>query len=168
MGSSTGRPRLCCRDHDWARQLQLPFVPQGYVSFVNKGVDQSSSLKDCSLLDIVRKVGTGDLPGDVEKLLRDNAGGHWNHSFFWKIMCRPSDTSGPGGDLKKKIEEDFGSVDAMREQFNARAAGRFGSGWAWLGLAKDNKLIVCDTMNQARSRSAMTGVTGRRGMRCVC
>ena len=71
--------------------------------------------------------------------------GHWNHSFFWEIL---SPNGGqPEGALAAAIDKDFGSLDAMKEKFNAAGAGRFGSGWAWLGLT-DGKLVICSTPNQ--------------------
>lgn len=106
---------------------------------------------------------------------RNNGGGHWNHSFFWKVwqklalpsrsmpisvssmnadctlcmqvLTKPSNTNGPSSDVKSAIESSFGSVDELKTKFNAAAAGRFGSGWAWLAV-KDGKLIVTSTPNQ--------------------
>jgi Fe-Mn family superoxide dismutase len=63
-------------------------------------------------------------------------------------MCNPSSTNGPSAELKAAIDESFGSVDAMKDKFNAAAAGRFGSGWAWLVLTSEGKLVVTSTPNQ--------------------
>ena len=84
-------------------------------------------------------------PGDV--LCSNSGGGHYNHSFFWKIMGHPTGNNGPSGDLKAAIDESFGSMDEFKNKFNAAAAGRFGSGWAWL-VKEDGKLAVTSTANQ--------------------
>ncbi|TAG80694.1 MAG: superoxide dismutase [Betaproteobacteria bacterium] len=79
--------------------------------------------------------------------VRNNAGGVWNHDFFWQIMA-PADRRGsPSAALLQRIVADFGSVDAMKTQFNAGGATRFGSGWVWL-IVKDKKLAVVSTPNQ--------------------
>lgn len=91
--------------------------------------------------------------------VRNNGGGHYNHSLFWQWMT-PVGTSnaGPTGDLKTAIESRFGSVPEMQARFNEAAATRFGSGWAWLGVRKDNgELEICSTANQ--DNPLMRGVT---------
>ena len=80
-------------------------------------------------------------------LCSNNGGGHYNHSFFWKIMGHPTGNNGPSGDLKGAIDESFGSLDEFKNKFNAAAAGRFGSGWAWL-IKEDGKLAINSTANQ--------------------
>ena len=84
--------------------------------------------------------------GQYSAAVRNNAGGDWNHTFFWQIMS-PDGGGKPEGKLAQAIDETFGSLDAMKEKFNAAGAGRFGSGWAWLGVA-DGKLTICSTPNQ--------------------
>ncbi|MCF8235948.1 MAG: superoxide dismutase [Bacteroidales bacterium] len=78
--------------------------------------------------------------------VRNNGGGHWNHSLFWKILS-PNGGGQPSGRLAEEISKTFGSFDAFKEEFSQVAATRFGSGWAWLAV-KDGKLIVCSTPNQ--------------------
>jgi len=78
--------------------------------------------------------------------VRNNGGGHWNHSLFWKVLS-PNGGGQPSGKLAGEINKIFGSFDAFKEEFSQAAAGRFGSGWAWLAV-KDGKLIVCSTPNQ--------------------
>ena len=81
--------------------------------------------------------------------VRNNAGGHWNHTFFWTVLGAPSNTNGPSAELKAAIDKAFGSMDEMQGKFNAAAAGRFGSGWAWLGVDASTKdLVVTSTANQ--------------------
>jgi Fe-Mn family superoxide dismutase len=79
--------------------------------------------------------------------VRNNAGGAWNHDFFWQIMAPADKRGSPSAALLQRIVADFGSVDAMKTQFNAGGATRFGSGWVWL-VVKDKKLVVTSTPNQ--------------------
>lgn len=80
--------------------------------------------------------------------MRNNAGGHYNHELFWKIMTPPSSDTMPQNALSKAIERDFNSFDAFKTQFNEAAKTRFGSGWAWLVLTNDKKLTIGSTPNQ--------------------
>jgi Fe-Mn family superoxide dismutase len=79
--------------------------------------------------------------------VRNNVGGHWNHSFFWELM-KPGGAKEPGADLKAAIDGTFGGVEGMKDKLNTAAAGRFGSGWAWLAINKDKKLDIISTANQ--------------------
>jgi superoxide dismutase len=79
--------------------------------------------------------------------IRNNAGGHYNHELFWSILT-PEKNTKPSAELEKAIVETFGSVDALKEKINAAATSRFGSGWAWLSVDKDKKLVVSSTPNQ--------------------
>ncbi|WP_350445241.1 Fe-Mn family superoxide dismutase [Proteus mirabilis] len=85
------------------------------------------------------------VPADQRTFVRNNAGGHSNHTFFWKGLKLGTQLH---GSLKDAIERDFGSVDAFKELFEKAAASRFGSGWAWLVLKDDGKLAVVSTANQ--------------------
>src|SRR5580693_2550286 len=80
--------------------------------------------------------------------MRNNAGGHYNHSLFWEFMTSPGKTVAPSAALTASIQRDFGSLDAMKTKFNDAAKGRFGSGWAWVIVKKDGKLDVVSTPNQ--------------------
>ncbi|GIL51762.1 hypothetical protein Vafri_7694 [Volvox africanus] len=121
---------------------------QAYVNNLNAALDKFPELKDLGLVEINKVVGTDKLPGDVATTIRNNGGGHYNHTFFWKVMTNPSNTNGPSGAVKEAIEAAFGSVDEMKAKFNAAAAGRFGSGWAWLGVKEDGSLAITSTPNQ--------------------
>ena len=79
--------------------------------------------------------------------VRNNGGGHWNHALFWKSLS-PQGGGQPDGDLLAAIEQAFGSFDEFKKQFDAAAVGRFGSGWAWLGVGADGKLFISSTPNQ--------------------
>lgn len=80
--------------------------------------------------------------------MRNNAGGHYNHEFFWKSMKASAEGNAPAGDLQKSITRDFGSFDAFKTQFSDAGKNRFGSGWAWLVMTNDKKLVVSSTPNQ--------------------
>jgi Fe-Mn family superoxide dismutase len=91
-----------------------------------------------------------DLQANMSKhsaAVRNNGGGHYNHSLFWTVLS-PSGGGQPTGDLAAAINAAFGSFDAFKESFNKAAATRFGSGWAWLCVKSDGKLEVCSTPNQ--------------------
>ena len=112
---------------------------QGYVDNLNKAVAGTEN-EDKSLEDLLKNAGS------ISPAVRNNGGGHWNHSFFWEILS--ADGGGnPDGKLAEAINEAFGSFDEMKEKFNAAGASRFGSGWAWLGV-KDGSLAICSTPNQ--------------------
>ncbi|GMH33158.1 hypothetical protein BSKO_00992 [Bryopsis sp. KO-2023] len=121
---------------------------QAYINNVNGALESVPALKDLDLVSLNKAVGTDKIPADLATKIRNNGGGHLNHSFFWKVMTSPSNTNGASGDLKAAIDSAFGSVDEMQAQFNAAAAGRFGSGWAWLGCKEDGSLVVTSTANQ--------------------
>ncbi|HSN10121.1 MAG: superoxide dismutase [Bacteroidota bacterium] len=112
---------------------------QGYVDNLNKAVAGTDN-ENKTLEELVKNAGS------LSTAIRNNGGGHWNHSFFWEILS-PNGGGQPEGKLADAINEAFGSFDEMKEKFNAAGAGRFGSGWAWLGVA-DGKLTICSTPNQ--------------------
>lgn len=87
------------------------------------------------------------LPDAIRPAVRNNGGGHWNHSLFWEIMT-PGGSNTPTGDLANAINAAFGSFDAFKDQFKAKAVGQFGSGWAWLVAAADGSVSIESTPNQ--------------------
>jgi superoxide dismutase, Fe-Mn family len=87
------------------------------------------------------------VPEKIRTVVRNNAGGHANHSFFWKILG-PNAGGSPKGKLAEAINSTFGSFDQFKEKFQAAGAGRFGSGWAWLVVNKEGKLEITSTPNQ--------------------
>jgi Fe-Mn family superoxide dismutase len=111
----------------------------GYVNNLNKAIAGTEN-ENKSLEELVANA------GKISAAVRNNAGGHWNHSFFWEILS-PNGGGKPEGKLAQAIDDAFGSFDALKEKFNAAGAGRFGSGWAWL-VVNDGKLSVCSTPNQ--------------------
>ncbi len=115
-----------------------------YVTNLNNAVAKHPELEKLSLEDLIRDV--SKLPEDVRTAVRNNGGGHWNHTFFWQIM--KAGGGKPTGALAAAIDAKFGSLDAFKELFGKAAVGRFGSGWAWLGVGKDKALCICSTPNQ--------------------
>ncbi|MEQ4562939.1 MAG: superoxide dismutase [Acinetobacter sp.] len=80
--------------------------------------------------------------------VRNNGGGHFNHTFFWESLAPANKTGQPSAALTKQITQDFGSIDAFKQKFNEAATGRFGSGWAWLIVTPEGKLAITSTPNQ--------------------
>ncbi len=115
-----------------------------YVTNLNKAIAGNVALESKSIEALI-----GDLslvPDAVRGPVRNNGGGHWNHSFFWTLMG-PNAGGAPSGKLAEDIAATFGSFDAFKEKFEAAGVGRFGSGWAWL-LVNNGKLEIASTPNQ--------------------
>jgi len=87
------------------------------------------------------------VPLQIRTTVQNNLGGHWNHSFFWDLMT-PGGAKTPAGDLKAAIDGEFGDTEKMKDALSKMAGDRFGSGWAWLVVTKDNKLDIVSTANQ--------------------
>jgi Fe-Mn family superoxide dismutase len=113
---------------------------QAYVNNLNAALEVTDGAS-LSIEDIVKNISKYGMP------VRNNGGGHWNHSFFWSILS-PNGGGNPTGVLGDKINEQFGSFEAMKEEFNKAATTRFGSGWAWLCKKADGGLCICSTPNQ--------------------
>ena len=111
---------------------------QAYVDNLNKAIAGTEN-ENKSLEELVKNA------GKFSPAVRNNGGGHWNHSFFWEILG--PNGGQPSGKLADAINSTFGSLDALKEKVNAAGATRFGSGWAWL-IVKDGKLEVTSTPNQ--------------------
>ncbi|MBB5353043.1 Fe-Mn family superoxide dismutase [Haloferula luteola] len=132
--------------HIDARTMEIHYSKHhnAYVTNLNAALE-GTGLEDKSLCELV-----GDLsvvPEDKRTAVRNNGGGHANHSLFWKVIA-PGGASSPSGDLAAAIDAAFGSFDAFKEAFGKAAATRFGSGWAWLVKKDDGSVAVCSTANQ--------------------
>jgi len=126
--------------HIDAKTMEIHYTKhhQGYVNNLNKAIEGTENA-DKSLDELVKNAGS------ISAAVRNNGGGHWNHSFFWTIL---SPNGGqPSGELAAAIDSAFGSLDGLKEKLNAAGGSRFGSGWAWL-IVKDGKLEVTSTPNQ--------------------
>ena len=117
---------------------------QTYVNNLNAAIEKAPELANKSIEDLMRNVSS--LPEAVRAPIRNNGGGHWNHSMFWQIMA-PKAGGEPGGNLGAAIKSAFGDFAKFREQFSAAGVGRFGSGWAWL-INSGGKLSIASTPNQ--------------------
>jgi Fe-Mn family superoxide dismutase len=128
---------------------------QAYVNNLNAALDKHSELHEKSLEAILASLNS--VPEDVRNAVRNNGGGHWNHSLFWTLMA-PSGGGDPTGALGTAIASTFGDFAKFKEQFAAAGVGRFGSGWAWL-IRKGSALSIVSTPNQ--DNPLMDGIAAR-------
>ena len=116
-----------------------------YVTNLNKAIAGNAALEGKSLDALIADLAS--VPDAIRGPVRNNGGGHWNHTFFWRIMG-PKAGGAPTGQFGTDLAAAFGSFDAFKEKFEAAGIGRFGSGWAWLLKSKDGKLEIASTPNQ--------------------
>ncbi len=129
-----------------------------YVANLNNALKDQPALEAKTVEELI-----GDLasvPEAIRTAVRNNGGGHWNHTFFWKIMA-PNAGGKPSGPLAAAIDAAFGSFEAFQEKLQAAGVGRFGSGWAWLSVKADKSLCICSTANQ--DNPLMNGVVDCTG-----
>lgn len=117
-----------------------------YVTNLNKALESAPELASKTLEELLAS-NLAIVPDAIKTAVRNNGGGHYNHSLFWTILA-PGAGGTPTGTLAAAIDSTFGSFDAFKEKFNAAATTRFGSGWAWLVKTSDGKLEVTSTPNQ--------------------
>lgn len=115
-----------------------------YVTKLNEAVEGHADLQAKSVEELISNLDA--VPENIRTAVRNNGGGHANHSLFWKVLS-PNGGGEPTGELADKINEKFGSFDKFKEEFTAAATGRFGSGWAWLVL-NNGELEITSTPNQ--------------------
>ncbi|EJY55301.1 Superoxide dismutase [Alicyclobacillus hesperidum URH17-3-68] len=115
-----------------------------YVTNVNKAIEGHADLESKTVEQLISNLDA--VPEDIRTAVRNNGGGHANHSMFWQLLS-PNGGGEPTGKLGDAIRQTFGSFDAFKQQFAAAAAGRFGSGWAWL-VVDNGKLAIMSTANQ--------------------
>jgi Fe-Mn family superoxide dismutase len=118
---------------------------QAYINNLNTALANYPDLQDRSAEELIRDLNS--VPEAIRPAVRNNGGGHVNHTMFWEIMG-PNGGGEPTGALADAINESFGSFDAFKQQFNDAGTKRFGSGWAWLVRGADGKLSVTSTANQ--------------------
>lgn len=125
-----------------AQTMEIHYLKhhQAYVTNLNNAV-AGTDAEGKSLEEILKNV------DKYPVAVRNNGGGHWNHSLFWEELS-PTAALVPSGKLKSEIESKWGSLDKFKEEFNKAAVSRFGSGWAWLCVESDGKLEICSTPNQ--------------------
>lgn len=115
-----------------------------YVTNLNAAIEKYPELGEKTIEELLSDMDA--IPTDIKTAVRNNGGGHANHSFFWEIMA-PNAGGEPTGEIKEAINEAFGDFSSFKEEFNKAAAGRFGSGWAWL-VMENGKLAITSTANQ--------------------
>jgi len=125
-----------------ARTMEIHYTKhhQGYVNNLNNAVKDTEAA-DKSLLELLQGV------SNYSAGVRNNAGGHYNHSLFWELLSA-SPEQAPSGELKSAIDAKWGNLDAFKAEFNKAAATRFGSGWAWLYVDANGSIDICSTPNQ--------------------
>jgi len=116
-----------------------------YVNNLNAALQNQAQLASWTVEDLVRRI--NEVPESIRTAVRNNAGGHINHTMFWQIMG-PNAGGAPTGELAAAIQQTFGSFDQFKSAFNDAGVKRFGSGWAWLVLDRSGKLQVISTANQ--------------------
>ncbi len=133
--------------HIDARTMEIHHTKHhgGYVAKLNAALEGHSDLQSRSIEEICAQITS--LPSAIQTAVRNNGGGHYNHSLFWQVLS-PQGGGQPSGALAEAIDRDLGGFDAFKEAFANAAANRFGSGWAWLCVKADGKLCVCSTPNQ--------------------
>jgi Fe-Mn family superoxide dismutase len=119
---------------------------KGYVDKLNEALAKHPELPEQSIEELLLNL--DKLPEDIQTDIRNNGGGHFNHSLFWKVLTPADKFVPPSKELMEVIKQDFGSFDKFKEQFSEAAKKQFGSGWAWLIIDKDGKLKVTSTPNQ--------------------
>jgi len=116
-----------------------------YVKNLNAALEKHPELHSWSVEELLRRI--QEVPEDIRTAVRNNGGGHHNHTLFWKILT-PGGAKSPSGPLAEAIQKKFGSFEQFKEQLNQVAAARFGSGWAWLVLTPQKELHIYSTANQ--------------------
>ncbi|GIU68158.1 MAG: hypothetical protein KatS3mg001_008 [Candidatus Pacearchaeota archaeon] len=116
---------------------------QAYIDKLNKALEKYPELQKKSAEELIKNLES--IPEDIRTAVRNNAGGHINHSFFWLILKKGIK---PEGEIIEAIKRTFGSFEKFQEEFNTKSVNLFGSGWCWLVLNKDKKLEVITTPNQ--------------------
>lgn len=123
-----------------------------YVANLNAQIAANPALANLSLEALQGQIASFPVA------VRNNGGGHWNHSQFWAVMAPEGQGGSPSIDLVAAINRSFGSIEAMKSQFNQAAAGRFGSGWAWLIRKPDGSLAITSTANQDNPLMDLPGI----------
>ncbi len=145
--------------HIDARTMEIHHTKhhQTYVNKANAALE-GTELADKPIVEVIKNLDA--VPEDKRTAVRNNGGGHANHSLFWQIMS-PDGGGTPTGDLAAAIDSDLGGFDQFKDTFTKAALGRFGSGWAWLGV-RGGKLCVCSTPNQD------SPLMGSKYVECPC
>ncbi len=133
--------------HIDARTMEIHHTKhhQAYINKLKAAVESYEDIANQSLEAVLRDL--DNVPKTIRTAVRNNGGGHFNHTLFWSVMG-PNKGGNPKGELAEKIDATFGSFDAFKEKFETAAKTRFGSGWAWLVVNEAGELVVTSTPNQ--------------------
>ena len=144
--------------HIDARTMEIHYTKHhaGYIANLNKAIE-GTQWADKTTAELLRTLDA--LPEEIRTAVRNNGGGHYNHSLFWSIMGTNNEGE-PTGELANAIDTTFGSLDKMKETFAKAAATRFGSGWAWLTVNGNGELCICSTANQDNPLMTDIGMCG--------
>jgi len=139
-------PYNALEPHIDAQTMEIHYTKhhQAYITNLNNAIKGKADLESKSVEDLIKNLNA--VPEDIRTVVRNNGGGHANHSFFWKIMG-PNAGGEPKGKLADDIKSTFGGFDQFKEKLAAAGVGRFGSGWAWL-VRNNGKLEIVSTANQ--------------------
>ena len=129
-----------------------------YVNNLNKALEKYEALQTKSIDELLSDL--SHLPDDIRTAVRNNGGGHWNHTFFWALLQK-NENGKPVGELAKAIDSTFGSFTEFKEQFHKAGMTRFGSGWAWLVVDEQKKLVIGSTPNQDNPLMDISDFKGR-------
>lgn len=134
--------------HIDARTMEIHYTKhhQGYVNNLNTAIEKHPELGKKSVEDLLKDLNA--IPEDIRTAVRNNGGGHANHSLFWTLMSPNAGGEPAAGELSEAIKSNLGGFDSFKDQFTKAATGRFGSGWAWLSIDGKGKLVVTSTPNQ--------------------
>ncbi len=140
-------PYNALEPHIDARTMEIHHTKhhQAYINNVNNAIKGKADLESKSVEDLIANMNA--IPEDIRNVVRNNGGGHANHTFFWTIIG-PKAGGQPQGNVAAAINQAFGSFDAFKEKFAQAAATRFGSGWAWVSVSKAGQLEISSTPNQ--------------------
>ena len=131
-----------------ARTMEIHYTKhhQAYIDKLNAAIAKAPDQQGKSIEQLLSSINS--LPDAVKMQIRNQGGGHWNHSFFWQILAPKSDVVAPSGRLMEAIAQQWQSFDNFKTEFNKAGTGVFGSGWAWLVSDKNGKLSIITTPNQ--------------------
>lgn len=129
-----------------------------YVNNLNKALEKQPDLYKKDLAQLLKNLNT--LPKDVQTAVRNNGGGHYNHSLFWSLLA-PAGSTSLSKEVEKALISNFGSVEKFKELFEKESLGRFGSGWVWLIKTPDGKLKIVSTANQDNPEMTITNIKGK-------
>ena len=140
-------PYNALEPHIDARTMEIHHTKhhQAYINNVNNAIKGKADLESKSVEELIANMNA--IPEDIRNVVRNNGGGHANHTFFWTIIG-PNAGGQPKGNVAVAIDQSFGSFDAFKDKFAQAAITRFGSGWAWVTVAKDGKLEISSSPNQ--------------------